>query len=400
MASPRVASYCSIFLRKETLHVYRQIINLQRYRSVVLTQERINAELFPFDPVVEIKATSLPLLRRLALKYFRRVEPYLYRGEFTGLSRVLEKNPVDLMHIYFGHVGAHLEPFIRRWPKPVVVSFHGMDVKPREDDPRHLPRLQRMFASATLVLARSNSLRQELIKIGCPEKKIRLNPTGLPLNDFSCEAKSAPKDGCWQIIQVCRLIEKKGLDLTLKAFAGFVKKWPKATLHLAGEGPLLESLKKLGGELGVSKQIQFHGFLTGDAVRDLLKQGHIFMHPSRRTNTSDQEGIPNSMLEAMAMGLPVVATRHGGIPEAVEHEITGFLCAENDFEALGLNLLQLSNAGVYESFSKEAALRVRAKFDLKNSVAQLEKIYDEARECFILQPCAEATWNKWTNLCR
>jgi len=399
MAKPIVASYCSLFLRKEMLHIYRQLTGLQRYQTTVLTQERLNPELYPFEPVIVLPNPQINLLRRVCLKYFYRTEPLLYRGEFGALAKSLEQVPASLMHIFFGHVGAHLGPFIQRWHRPVVVSFHGMDVMPRPEDARHLRRMKQMFDHATLIMTRSESLKREVVALGCPVEKIRLNPTGLPLRAFPYVGRTAPPNGAWQLVQVCRLIEKKGLDTTLEVFARFRGKHPAARLHLAGEGPRLEALQSRCRELGVADQVEFHGFLSGSALLDLLQRSHVFLHPSRRTSAADQEGIPNSMLEAMATGLPVVATQHGGIPEVVLPGQNGELGPENDVESL-LGALQTVVGESYPDYSRRAAESVRQKFDQAASIAALESIYDEAIDLFKPTPGVEERWNKWVSLVR
>src|SRR5207248_8646574 len=142
------------------------------------------------------------------------------------------------------------------------------------------------------------------------------------------------QNGEWRLVQAGRLIEKKGLPMTLRAFASFLERYSNATLTIAGEGPLLGELQKLACELKIENRISFPGFISQEQLHDLFYTSHIFLHPSETGLDGNQEGIPNSMLEAMATGLPVFATRHGGIPEAVEHNIGGILVEERDYESL------------------------------------------------------------------
>jgi colanic acid/amylovoran biosynthesis glycosyltransferase len=125
--------------------------------------------------------------------------------------------------------------------------------------------------------------------------------------------------------------------------------------------------------------VKFSGFLSQPELRALYDQSHFFLHPSETPASGDQEGVPNAMLEAMALGLPVLATRHGGIPEAVEHGVSGMLVAERDDAALAEELCALAdNPARYEAMSRAAAERVRAMFDLRVTVTALESFYDEA----------------------
>lgn len=378
---PTVASYCTTFLKPEMLHIYRQITGLRRYETFVICKERQSEEMYPMpEGGIELApGVRSNFMRRFWLKYIKHEPAIVYRGEYGVLARLLEQRHADLMHVYFGHTGVHLLPFIQRWPKPVVVSFHGMDIQTRAHDASYESRLRELLQASALVLARSDSLLDRLRELGCPENKLRMNRTGIPLDQFSYVARESPRDGAWHFVQACRLIEKKGIDDALHAFAKFTFQHPKAHFTIAGDGPLRGELEKLTHELGLHDKVTFAGFLKGSELRELYHSAHIFIHPSRMTADQNQEGVPNSMLEAMATGLPVIATLHGGIPEAVRHNISGILVAERDRAALLDTMIKLATGScAWLEMSEAAANDVRDKFESSAQIAKLEAVYDEA----------------------
>ncbi len=377
----RVASYCTTFLKPEMLHIYRQITGLRRWQTFVVAKERQCADLYPMpEGAVEIlPRVRSNFVRRFWLKYIRKEPPIVYRGEYGALAGLLERRSADLMHVYFGHTGVHLLPFLQRWPKPAVVSFHGMDVQTRADDATYESRLRALLRAATLVLARSESLQDRLLALGCPPEKLRLNRTGIPLDAFPFIERPPPADGAWRLVQACRLIEKKGLDDALHAFAAFRREFPRATFTIAGEGPLLAGLEKLRDELDLGGSVCFAGFLNGPKLGALYHESHFFIHPSRLTADQNQEGVPNAMLEAMATGLPVVATQHGGIPEAVHDGTTGLLVPERDRAGLAAALLTLArDPARWRAMSAAASADTAVQFEATAQVARLEAIYEEA----------------------
>lgn len=380
-SKPVVASYCSTFLKPEMLHIYRQITGLRRWETFVITRERMSEDLFPMpDGGVELaRKVRSNFVRRFWLKYIKREPPIVYRGEYGALAGVLERRHADVMHVYFGHTGVHLLPFLQRWPRPSIVSFHGMDVQTRAHDPTYELRLRELLRTTTLVLARSYSLQDRLLALGCPKDRLRINRTGIPLDQFPFVQRAAPADGAWHLVQACRLIEKKGIDDALHAFARFAKDKPLAKFTIAGEGPLLAPLEKLRDELGLTQQVTFAGFLKGADLCRLYHGAHIFIHPSRLTSDQNQEGIPNSMLEAMATGLPVLATQHGGIPEAVRDGVTGILVAERDRDALHDAMVRLTTEpGLWQQMGRAASSDIRESFESGAQIARLEDIYFEA----------------------
>lgn len=360
------------------LHIYRQVSELRKFDTFVIAKERRSEDRFPFEAVEIHGKVRSNFIRRFWLKYIKREPAIVYRGEYRVLERALEKHHADMMHVYFGHTGVHLLPFIKRWDRPVVVSFHGMDVQPREDQPGYVDRLRDLLQTLPMVMARSESLKQRLIELGCDENKIRLNRTGIPMEGFPMVERPAPEDGRWRLIQACRMVEKKGLDDTLNVFAELVKIYPNARLALAGDGPLMEQTQKLAKELGIDDQVDFPGFLSSEELRDLYHQAHIFIHPSRITADQNQEGIPNAMLEAMATGLPVVATLHGGIPEAVRQGETGLLVEERNREGLLDQVKRLlKDDDCRQEMGRAAGESMRQDFEQSAQVARLEGYYQE-----------------------
>src|SRR5205814_1404351 len=234
----------------------------------------------------------------------------------------------------------------------------------------------RMLDAVTLVLARSESLRRAVVDLGCDPKKIEIQRTGIPLEEFPFRDRAVPKNGEWRVVQAGRLIEKKGLPVTLRAFSTFLKQQPNATLTIAGEGPLLPELQNLAHQLNIEERVSFSGFVSQEELREIYYRSHIFLHPSQTGRDGNQEGIPNSMLEAMATGLPIFATEHGGIPEAIQNGVNGVLVPERDGEALTRLLL---NAAQYpDSLSRIAragAEAVKHNFDWAAQAQRLEEIY-------------------------
>ena len=206
-----VASYCSSFLKPEMLHIYRQVKALRGVDTFVVTKEVQNAERFPFAAVEVIPKRRTNLLVHGWLKFVERRPPIVYRGEYQTLDSLLERHGADLMHIYFGHTGVHLLPFIEQWDKPCVVSFHGADVAHKKDIKDYPAKLLRLFKAVPLVFARSQSLADRLIHLGCPPEKLRINRTGIPLNEFPFVDRQPPSGGKWRVVQACRLIPKRAL---------------------------------------------------------------------------------------------------------------------------------------------------------------------------------------------
>lgn len=380
-SKPVVASYCADFLKSDMQHVYRQLKDLRRWEPRVLTHSRENETLFPWP------TKKLRVLPKHPLRFFRRL---WYRGlkkravvppaqrEVIELLYQILRFEASVVHVYFGHQAVRWLPMLKACPRPVVVSFHGADaavgVTPEE--------LREVFYYARLVLARSEALLADLAAMGCPVEKLRLQRTGVPLDfwkpsEVPCELP--PEAGAWQFVQACRLVEKKGLTTTLRAFAEIVRAYPNARLTIMGDGPLRGRLESQTRELGLAGQVEFTGFLPPEAMLERMQQAHVFFHPSETTPEGNREGVPNSLLEAMAVGLPVLATRHGGIPEAVEHGVSGFLVAEKDHVSLANAALAMLNDPVhYAAMSSAAIASVRDNFERHAQTEILEACYDEA----------------------
>ncbi len=360
------------------LHIYRQITGLERFRPLIIAQKRENATRFPIGRIEIVPRPAFHFLRRFWFRQVRDTPWQISHGELRKLTQILERENARLLHVFFGHIAVHLLPLIRSWRYPSVVSFHGADVLVDMDKPAYRAATIRMLGSVTRVFVRSESLRRAVCDLGCAEEKIDIVRTGIPLDDFPFQEREFPANGEWRFVQASRLIEKKGLATTLHAFTHFLVHYPRATLTIAGEGPMLRELRELIRRLKIDDHVALPGFVPQEELRKFYYASHIFLHPSETGEDGNQEGIPNSMLEAMASGLPVFATNHGGIPEAIENGVSGILVPERDHEALAGALLEaVKDPQVLSRLARNGANAIAEKFDQRNQIRRLEEIYSK-----------------------
>ena len=323
--SPVVASYIADFLKRDQFHVFRQITGLREVSAHVFTHHRENEVSFPFP------GKSLTLLPKPRTRWLRRFihrqildEPWqMYRWELRQWLLELTRIDAKLLHLYFGHIAPQFIPLMKVWPHPIVVSFHGADAGVDMSKPKHLAMQKEVFDRVDKVLCRSESLARDVLALGCPPEKVGIQRTGIPMESWPFHMRSAPPDGAWQMVQSCRFIAKKGLDLTVAAFAAIAQEFPNCMLTLIGEGPEKEALDQQIASLGIAGKVRFTGFVSEESVRGEIAKAHLFLHPSRISADGNREGVPNSMLEAMATERIGDCARFGdvGFFHKVQHRV-------------------------------------------------------------------------------
>lgn len=373
------AVFCAHFLPRDQNHVYRQVDGLPGWSTRILTWKRDEVARFPFPPE-RIETLPRPWTRQLRRWWYGQCRGQSWRigpGEARAIAARIRDLDAAVLHIYFGHVAVHLLPVLEMLDRPVLVSFHGVDAAVAADSPQG-QLLREVFRRACLLPARSQELLDQLGRLGAPPQRLRLWRAGIPLEQWPAVGRTAPPDGAWRLVQACRFQDKKGLDTTLRAFARLLPQWPLARLQLAGDGPQRDGLQGLARELGVADAIDWLGFLDAAGLRRLYAAAHVLLHPSRVTTAGDREGVPNAMLEAMATGLPVAATRHGGIPEALAGT-SCLLVAEDDDAALAEGVARwLANPCEWAEAGASARRAVERGFDLDGQRARIAALYAEA----------------------
>ena len=254
------------------------------------------------------------------------------------IVNMLRRHRAQVVLAEYGPTGAAMLPLCREAGIPLVVHFHGIDAFHTDLLARH-DRYRELFAGAALLVAVSREMERQLLDLGAPREKVVYNTYGIDLDRFvPADAGAAPK----VFTAIGRFVDKKAPHLTVLAFHRALQQDPGMRLQLIGDGPLREAVVQLVRALGIGHAVELPGVLPPEEVSARLKGSRAFVQHSVVTSANDHEGTPLAVLEAMACGLPVVATRHAGIPDVVEEGVSGLLSAEGDLEAMAQHLLRLS----------------------------------------------------------
>jgi colanic acid/amylovoran biosynthesis glycosyltransferase len=184
----------------------------------------------------------------------------------------------------------------------------------------------------------SDNWRRVLLDRGFSPEQTTVHRMGVDPTRFEPIEQPA-HEGPLRVVSVCRLVEKKGIGFLIKAVALANREQPgTCVLDLYGDGPMRRELEAIAS----GEAVRFHGAVSQQAVVDALADADVLAAPSVTSEAGDQEGIPVAIMEAMARGLPVLTTRHSGIPELVEHDVSGLLADERDVAGLAANLQKLA----------------------------------------------------------
>lgn len=247
---------------------------------------------------------------------------------------------------------------------PLLTAFHGFDLsRSLQEEGRDM--YERLFAEGDLFLPVTDFWKHRLVELGCPAERILVHRMGVDCERFIFTPRTLPREGPAHLITVARLVEKKGVEYAIRAVAACAQAGMPVTYTVVGSGPLQPALNALIQELGAQSYITLVGPKPQEEVAHLLRQAHVLLAPSVTAADGNMEGLPVALMEALATGLPVISTRHSGIPELVQHDRTGLLVPERDPVALASALmLLLSNGGLYVSLSTEGRRRVETEFDV------------------------------------
>jgi len=270
----------------------------------------------------------------------------------------------DIAYCQFATIGHNLvtyqdNGFLSESTK-ICCAIRGYDIS--VDSNRYSLQWHRMFQRIEMFLPVCSFFRAELERMGCASQ-IAVCPS--PVNtgkliDSAFSEDPQENSGCLKLLSIGRLVEKKGIDVALLACKELKDAGVNFEYHIIGSGPEMEKLQMLGRELGLTNQLTFHGQQPSNFVMDFYRSASLFLAPSRTARNGDSEGIPNVLKEAMLMSVPVVTSDHAGIPELVEHEVTGYVCAQNSaaayFDLLLFAIEGRDDWGHITSLAKEKVL--------------------------------------------
>lgn len=368
MSLPTVAVWKASWLPSSQTFVQNQLAAMTRWHPLLLGIRRVEGGL----PVAPDRAPfGSSLVGRAALRLSSST------GHRWVYDAALRRSEARLIHAHFGTSAVSVLPVARRNRLPLMVTFHGYDVtseSSRTDSKgdRYRQQLLEVFGYADTLIAVSEFIAERLASLGAPEHKVRVHHIGIPV-EGAVDVPSRERSG---VTFVGRLVEKKGIEDLLAAVARVADLPGVGPVRIVGDGPLMPVAREAAARVGVP--VELLGFRNAEEVSEVLASSAVFCAPSKTAPSGDAEAFGMVFLEAALHGLPVVAYRHGGVPEAVQDGVTALLAPEGDINVLAGNL-----AALFEDPARARALgaagraRVLADFDVRRCTAELESIYDE-----------------------
>ncbi len=294
--------------------------------------------------------------------------PRFYFDELA-FKRFLLRRKVDVVLAEYGVNGVAVMNICINARIPLIVHFHGYDAYMQDvlDGPGKL--YSELFRKAAAIVVVSKHMECQLLRLGAPPDKLYNNPYGVDVEFFQ---QGRPEESDILFISVGRFVDKKAPHLTILAFAQVLSVFPSARLQMIGDGILLEVCRSLSRSLGIQNSVDFLGVQPQEKIAEAMRQARAFVQHSIKTSYGDSEGTPVSILEASAVGLPVISTRHCGIEDVVVDGKTGFLVDEYDIDGMAQRMIDvIRSPQLAAKLGKAARDRVVMEFSMDKSIERL-----------------------------
>jgi colanic acid/amylovoran biosynthesis glycosyltransferase len=302
------------------------------------------------------------------------------------IAGALRRHNGKLLHAHFGHMAWTDSQAAARMGTPIVASFYGFDATllPRRE-PEWVGRYGELFDRADLVLAEAPVMADTLRRLGCPEGKLRVHHLGVDLTQLPFRPRTRAPRAPLRVLMAGRYVEKKGMPDGIRALAQARRAGLDAELTIVGgrsdddpreaaEGAAIEAAI---AETGLAAQVHLVGMRPFSDLVDLALDHHVLLCPSKTSSDGDTEGgLPVTLIELAATGMPVVATRHADIPEFVEDGRNGRLAQPGDVAAIARALLDVAQApGDWPAMGQDSHQRAAAGFDAARQGELLGGLY-------------------------
>jgi colanic acid/amylovoran biosynthesis glycosyltransferase len=338
-----------------------------------------------FPRLIKGLGLFLKNLNRGSWKTLQFFQPGKYDAEVATLKSfyrtvaLLQDGSYDIIHCQFGTLApialAYRDANIIQGK--LITTFRGIDISKYVQE-NGVDVYNRLFREGEFFLANCEFFRDRAIGLGCDPTRIIVHGSGLDCSKFTFKPRYFPTSGKIKIVTTGRLVEKKGIEYGIRAIAKLVKTYSNLEYNIIGDGDLKAYFEQLISELNVSHVVKLLGRKQQKEIIEILNDCHIFMAPSVTASDGNQDAPVNTLKEAMAMGLPVISTRHGGIPELVQNGISGFLVPERDADAIATKLeFLIEHPEVWQSMGKAGREQVEAKYDMNKLNDELVAIYKQ-----------------------
>ena len=363
--------------------LWRQLFGFKNLSPHVITWEYVNRENFK---IKEMPVNILGFPPRGAEvegvgRWLYRLRN-LYRFNFygsLGAERLAIKNCLirwkpKVMLCQTGHTALKMLPITRDLNIPLVAHFHGADVSSALQNRWYGWSLLCWLKKFSAIVVVGSHQKQWMLEHGIPENKIHLIPCGVPTCEF-VYTNNKPKKDFVRFLAVSRLVEKKGLEYSIRAFSLVKEKLPSVKLDIFGEGPLENKLEEQVNSMGLSDSVGFMGSVSPDCIREEMALSDVFLQHSVVASSGDTEGFGVSIAEASASGLPLVCSNATGIIDQVIDGKTGFLVEQKDYKSMAERMLQLAcDAELRQKMGQEGRKRMIEHFDTKEQITKLEDV--------------------------